>query len=102
MPTPLSLTRSQRPDGKQQLTAAGEIDMSNYNSLAKALEASAEPVVLDLTSVDYLDSAGLMVLFAHAEHLEVIVSPLLEPVLSVSGLTDLTTVHRTEHGQGAP
>jgi ABC-type transporter Mla MlaB component len=47
---------------------------------------------VDLTEVEYLDSAGLSVLFAHAERLELIAPPLLEPVLTVSGLADLVSV----------
>jgi hypothetical protein len=42
--------------------------------------------------VDYLDSAGLAALFAHAPRLELIAPPLLDPVLTVSGLADLATV----------
>ncbi|MFF1444964.1 hypothetical protein [Streptomyces sp. NPDC058295] len=37
-------------------------------------------------------SAGLNVLFAHADRIEIIASPLLERVLSVCGLTRLVTV----------
>ncbi len=48
--------------------------------------------------MEYLDSAGLSVLFAHAERLELVVPPLLEPVLTVSGLAGLATVHLS----GAP
>ncbi|AGS66982.1 STAS domain-containing protein [Streptomyces collinus] len=93
MTTPLTLTSGRRPDGTVCLTVAGEIDMSNAGSLAEALDAHAGPVVVDLTGVEYLDSAGLSVLFAHADRLQLLVTPLLEPVLTVSGLTDLATVH---------
>ncbi|MEU0333889.1 STAS domain-containing protein [Streptomyces sp. NPDC006193] len=102
MSTPLTLTPGRRPDGTRQLTAAGEIDMSNAGSLAKALEAAEGPVVLDLTGVEYLDSAGLSVLFAHADRLELVATPLLEPVLTVSGLSALTTVHGPDPGEEPP
>ena len=49
--------------------------------------------VVDLTGVGYLDSAGLNVLFAHASRIQLIASPLLAPVLTVSGLSDITSVH---------
>lgn len=91
--TALTLTPGRRPDGTALLTAVGEIDMSNAGELADALAGSAGPLVLDLAGVDYLDSAGLSVLFPHADRIELVANPLLEPVLAVSGLSDLTTVH---------
>ncbi|MEU5251884.1 STAS domain-containing protein [Streptomyces longwoodensis] len=93
MTTPLTLVPGRRPDGTHHLAVSGEIDMSNIDALADALSTTAGPLVLDLTDVEYLDSAGLSVLFTHADRLELIATPLLAPVLRVSGLTDLTTVH---------
>ncbi|WP_141576823.1 STAS domain-containing protein [Actinomadura sp. WMMA1423] len=96
MSTPLTLTTARRPDGRALVTAAGEIDMSNSGDLAAVLDTAHEErgeLVLDLTAVEYLDSAGLSVLFAHAEHLELIAPQLLEPVLTLSGLPELATVH---------
>ncbi|WP_228982037.1 STAS domain-containing protein [Streptomyces sp. DH12] len=92
MTTPLTLTPGRRADGTTLLTAVGEIDMSNTDALAAALDTAPGPVVLDLTEVGYLDSAGLNVLFSHADRMELITGPLLAPVLTVSGLADLTTV----------
>ncbi|GAA2246284.1 anti-anti-sigma factor [Streptomyces ruber] len=93
MTTQLTLTPGRRPDGTQLLTAVGEIDMSNIGSLTEALDSVSGPLVLDLSEVEYLDSAGLNVLFAHADRLELIATPVLESVLTISGLADLTTVH---------
>ncbi len=56
--------------------------------------ADAGHLVVDLTAVEYLDSAGLAALFPHAERIQLVVTPLLEPLLTISGLADLTTVHR--------
>ncbi|MGW4807453.1 STAS domain-containing protein [Kitasatospora sp. NPDC004272] len=96
MTTPLTLTPGRRPDGTSVLTAIGEIDMSNTHDLATALEGTTDSVVLDLTAVEYLDSAGLSVLFSHADHIELVASSLLAPILAISGLADLTTVSITE------
>lgn len=93
MTTPLTLTPGRRSDGTLLLTAVGEIDMTNTDVLAEALDAEQGPVLLDLTRVEYLDSAGLNVLFAHADRVELVATPLLAPVLTISGLSDLTTVH---------
>ncbi|MEU8139827.1 STAS domain-containing protein [Streptodolium elevatio] len=96
MMTPLTLTPGRRPDGTALLTAVGEIDMSNTDALAAALDETPGPLVLDLTGIDYLDSAGLSVIFPHAERIEIIATALLQPVLTISGLADLTTIHRME------
>ena len=97
MTTPLSLVTHLRLDGAQVLTAVGEIDMSNADSFREALSrasaADGRPVVVDLTGVEYLDSAGLTVLFTHASHIELIATPLLAPVLTISGLADITRLH---------
>ncbi|MEU4822117.1 STAS domain-containing protein [Actinomadura citrea] len=105
MSTPLTLTTARRPDGRALVTAVGEIDMSNSGSLAAALDTAHEnggKVVLDLTAVEYLDSAGLSVLFAHADHLELVAPQLLEPVLTLSGLPELATVHLTSPDAAQP
>ncbi|GAA4102734.1 MULTISPECIES: STAS domain-containing protein [Actinomadura] len=97
MTTPLTLTPDRRADGTVVLTAAGEIDMSNTDAFTSAVEAALEEaaatVVIDLSRVEYLDSAGLSVLLAHIDRIELVASPLLAPVLTICGITDLTTVH---------
>ena len=97
MTTPLTLT-TDRLDGAAVLIAAGEIDMSNAATFATALAGAADvagdqPLVVDLTAVEYLDSAGLAALFQHVERIELRTGPLLAPLLTVSGLADLVTVH---------
>lgn len=92
MTTPLTLIPGHRPDGSALLTVVGEIDMTNTDALAEALDGTEGLLVIDLTAVDYLDSAGLSVLFAHADRIELVAPPLLGPVLTVSGITELTTV----------
>ncbi|MFY1691247.1 STAS domain-containing protein [Plantactinospora sp. WMMB782] len=95
--TALTITTDRRADGTPVLTAVGEIDMSNADSFAAALAdavtgADGTPLLVDLTAVEYLDSAGLATLFGHAEQIRLVVNPLLGPVLTISGLTDLTSV----------
>ncbi|MEU3509433.1 STAS domain-containing protein [Streptomyces longwoodensis] len=92
MTTPLTLTQGRRPDGTAQLTAVGEIDMSNAAVLSDSLRGTSGRIVLDLTRVQYLDSAALNVLFQHADRLEILAGVLLAPVLSISGIADLATV----------
>ncbi|MEW9555060.1 STAS domain-containing protein [Nonomuraea sp. NPDC050783] len=94
MTTPLTLSVSQRPDGTPVLAVTGEIDMSNAGSLDDALvrTTGGARVLVDLSAVDYLDSAGLTVLFSHASRISLVANPLLEPVLTISGLAEVTTV----------
>lgn len=99
MTTELHLTTGPGPNGAVVLTASGEIDMSNAETFAGALAAAVAGaagarLVVDITAVGYLDSAGLAALFAEADHIELRTGPLLVPLLEISGLTDLTTVHR--------
>ncbi|MEU7062754.1 STAS domain-containing protein [Streptomyces sp. NPDC046161] len=96
MTTPLTLTAGHRHDGTALLTAVGEIDMSNARAFADALAGTSGPLVLDLTGVDYLDSAGLSVIFPHADRIEIVANPLLQPVLTISGLVDLSAPHGSQ------
>jgi anti-sigma B factor antagonist len=93
MATPLTITAAPTPHGPVTLSVAGEIDMSNADELAAAIEAQHGPLIVELTDVEYLDSAGLSVLFAHAERLEVVVPPLLAPVIAIAGLGAVARVH---------
>ena len=98
MATPLELSTRPGADGIPVVTVAGEIDMSNADrfrdalGLAAAAAADGGSFVVDLTGVEYLDSAGVHVLFAHAARIRLIAGPLLEPVLTISGLSDITSV----------
>jgi len=96
MTTPLTLTPGRGPDGAAVLKVVGEIDMSNTDALVTALDGIAGKLVLDLTACEYLDSAGLSVLFAHASRIEVVTSPLLAPVMKYSGLADVVAVRSVE------
>ena len=100
MSVPLTLSVERRPDGVVVLDATGEVDMSNAGEFSAALadartEAADDTVVVDLTKLEYIDSAGLAVLFPHVDHIRLLAGPLLAPVLTVAGLDDLTTVSET-------
>jgi anti-anti-sigma factor len=94
--TPLELSTRADADGIPVVTVAGEIDMSNADRFRDALGLAAAAVdggsfVVDLTGVEYLDSAGVHALFAHASRIRLIASPLLEPVLTISGLSGIAS-----------
>ena len=96
MATPLELSTRADADGIPVVTVAGEIDMSNAGRFRDALGLAAAAVdggsfVVDLTGVEYLDSAGVHALFAHASRIRLIASPLLEPVLTISGLSGIAS-----------
>ena len=97
MTTELHFSGSRREDGTEVLAVTGEIDMSNSGAFATAIEG-AIPVtgrlLVDLTAVQYLDSAGLTAMFVHADQIEIVVTPLLAPTLIICGLADVTTMHQ--------
>ena len=106
MTTPLTLNIDYRDGGTVALVATGEIDLSNVDTFSRAINdaiakaGSGGTVTVDLSAVEYLDSGGINVLFTHADHIRVIVKPLLIPVLKISGLSELTTVESAPPAAG--
>jgi anti-anti-sigma factor len=99
MVTPLSITSGRRDDGTLVLTATGEIDLTNIDSFVTALRDGSAAVgpdgatlTVDLTAVEYLDSAAINALYGHAERMRLIANPILMPVLTISGLTEVAGV----------
>lgn len=97
MATSLTLETVRRGDGKLALTATGEIDLSNIEAFDQALATaeaagSATALIVDLSQVEYLDSAAINALFVRADQIHVIAHPLLMRSLTVSGLTELAIV----------
>lgn len=97
MTTPLTLDIDRHDDGTVVLLAVGEIDLSNVATFSRAVgdaidAGSGSEVTVDLSAVDYLDSGGINVLFTYADHIHLIVKPLLIPVLTISGFTELARV----------
>ncbi|UXA09452.1 STAS domain-containing protein [Mycobacterium sp. SMC-2] len=98
MPTSLTLDTARGNDGKLMLVAAGEIDLSNIDDFVRALTSASGdatgdgPLTVDLSGVEYLDSAAINALFSHANHIQLIAHPILMPVLTISGLTELVAI----------
>lgn len=99
MPTSLTLDTVRRTDGKLVLTAAGEIDLSNVDAFNQALTSATtelgrggETLTVDLSAVEYLDSAAVNVLFARSDHIDLIAHPLLMSIFTISGLAELVTI----------
>ncbi|WP_426502189.1 STAS domain-containing protein [Dactylosporangium sp. McL0621] len=101
MTTPLHITIGRSADGVAQLSAVGEIDLTNAPEFAARLRdalGGGSRALVDLTRVDYLDSAALATLFAHADRLDIRISPLNEALLSFSGLDQLAAVEVVAEG----
>jgi anti-anti-sigma factor len=105
MTTPLTLDTARGSAGNFVLVAAGEIDMSNIDAFSRALasattEATGDDAALlvDLSAVEYLDSAAISILAAHADSIKLVAHPILMPVLRVSGLAELTTIEAAPTG----
>ncbi len=98
MVTPLSISIDQRDDGTLVLSATGEIDLSNIDAFANALRDGASAagdgtaITVDLSGVEYLDSGAINALFVHADRIRLIANPILMPVLTICGLTEVATV----------
>ena len=99
MPTSLTFDTARRNDHNLVLIAIGEIDLSNIDAFNQALTAagieaasSGGTFTVDLSAIDYLDSAAINALYARAGQIDVIAHPLLMSVLTMSGLTELVTV----------
>ena len=73
------------------MSNAGAFQQGLVGAWARA-EEGQRVLLVDLRAVGYLDTAGLTSLFACAPGIEVIASPLIAPVLTISGLADLVTV----------
>ncbi len=105
MTATLQITSGRTPDGTRQLTVIGEIDLSNADELTRALADAVSPdhpLLVDLTRVDYLDSAALAALFAQADRIDIHISPLNEALLTLSGLAELTRVRVIAHPAQGP
>ncbi|MBW0013676.1 STAS domain-containing protein [Mycobacterium sp.] len=107
MSTTLTLNTARCDDGNLVLTAAGEIDMSNVDAFNQALgtatsetDSGGRKITVDLSAVEYLDSAAINVLFARADHIHLIAHPLLMSILNISGLTQLVTVEAAQPTAG--
>ena len=97
--TPLTLRTERGSDGTPRVIATGEIDLSNIDAFTEALATASagtrRPIIVDLSAVKYLDSAGINALFSHADEvdrLHLIVHPFLTRVLTISGLSEVAIV----------
>jgi anti-anti-sigma factor len=100
MPTALTLDTARSVEGRLVLTATGEIDLSNVEPFSRALNTAVADadtggergLVVDLSGVEYLDSAAVNVLFPHAEHIRVIAHPFLVRIFDISGFSEIGAV----------
>jgi anti-sigma B factor antagonist len=107
--------RLERVDGTLVARLSGEIDLSNAaiikRSVAESVSNQELALVLDLSGVGYLDSAGIAMLFdlarllaRHQQQLILVVpaASLLHRTLRVSGWpSNVPIVERTEDATGA-
>ncbi|MGE2720290.1 STAS domain-containing protein [Mycolicibacterium celeriflavum] len=104
MPTPLRLRTDRRSDGTVVVAATGELDLSNVDAFTDALAAAAgrrdqdgRRLTVDLTAVEYLDSAAINALFDNAAQVRrIVANPILMSVLTISGLASVAEVQAAE------
>ena len=99
--TNLATVEASTTSGTEIVRVTGEIDLSNVARVREAIGAAIPDlpvVVLDLTGTEYLDSAGIAMLFRLAERLSYnrqelrLVVPPDAPIRAVIGLTKLDRV----------
>jgi len=102
MPDDLDLRVEQDAGGSRRIVVSGEVDIANVQAfrtaLAAAMPGAAAGMVVDVTELRYIDSAGLAVLFEHAtkQPIEIVVGPgcLVATVIEIVRLADVATVRR--------
>jgi anti-anti-sigma factor len=99
MSASLTLETARGDNGNLVLIAVGEIDLSNIDSFSEALTdstataaESGERLTVDLTAVEYLDSSAINALYHVADHIHLIVNPVLMRSLTISGLAELVAI----------
>lgn len=99
----LTVTTERDGNGETVLAAVGELDLSTIGRFQSALlDALAgadrgKAMTLDLRGVEYLDSAAINLLFAHAERISLVrVHPLVLRGLTISGLDKVVAVQPAE------
>ena len=89
---------SSAQDGIVTMIVEGDIDMSSADQFRRSLDdvPAGSRLVVDLTGVDYLDSAGVKVLYDHlGRDPELIIDPdaVILRVLAITGLRDRLIRH---------
>ncbi|GAY08016.1 STAS domain-containing protein [Pseudonocardia sp. N23] len=99
------VTSRETGGGHVEITLSGEIDLQNADTTERRVNDlvanTTESVTVDLSGLDYLDSAGLRLLFALASRLELLqvrldlrVPPgsVVRRAVDLSGLAEVVTI----------
>lgn len=95
----LDISVDRSPEGGLTARVEGEIDLANVQKLREALDGEPDrPLVVDLSHVTYIDSAGIAVLFDRAAHgpLEIRCRPdsVVAPLIDITRLGDVASIRR--------
>ena len=94
---PLFAVTTASYERETRIVVRGEVDIATADQMGEALcaaEAGAEPIVLDLSDVTFMDSSGLRVLIEHArtssvgDRLRIHVSDSVAHLIDLAGLAD--------------
>lgn len=96
----LAITSARDADETIVLSVAGQLDISNADSLQRALSAAVEQgprlLVFDLEGLEFMDSAGISVLVrARSEVPEVRLrkpTPIVRRLIEITGLTEILPI----------
>lgn len=86
-------------NGTVTVAVAGEIDMATADQFRRGLAAATghDRLVVDLTAVDFLDSAGIRVLYEYVDHrpeLIVVADGFIARILTITGLHDILPIRK--------
>jgi anti-sigma B factor antagonist len=91
-PAPVEIRTGADPSGTPLVTLSGEVDVSNTGALEEALTAVTagrpERVIFDLSTLRFIDSAGLAVLLRAANRVDAV--HLRNPTAAVRRVVELT------------
>ena len=92
-------------DGPPRLRVAGEIDLSNVERFRQSLSTGApagSALIVDLTGISYIDSAGISALFERARRggLEIVADEdsVVAPLIRITRLDQLAVVRPSSSG----
>jgi anti-anti-sigma factor len=98
-PPAASIAVARGSEGAPVVTLAGELDIGNVEELRAAMEglgATTGPVVVDVTSLRFMDSSGIAVLLQAVQRGTALVlrrpSPIIRKLIEASGLTGVLPV----------
>jgi anti-sigma B factor antagonist len=107
---PFSVESRKVDTGETQVIVTGELDLATAPELERNLARRRGRIVVDLRTVDFMDTTGIRVLLSLKARLEqngghlrlLIASDLIRKLFDLSGVTDLFEIDESLHPTAEP